>query len=434
MRKFLLGAALALFAFALVACGGNGDDGGGAEATPTPTPAAAATPSPTPAATPETRPAEVPAERTTIRFAAQPDATNGTRALIDAFNDSQDEFYAEWVELTNDSGEHRNILLNSFRAGSTEYDVVSLDVVWAGEFAAAGFIEPLDQRMAGAGLNARMFNSGSMASGMYQGQNFVLPFFPDLGFLYFRSDIVSAETAARLVAGNYTWADLYDWANEYMGEEGTQYGIVYQSGLYEGLTCNLNEFTHNWTDIRGGLQMMRQFTDSDATPANILVFTEGETHNAFINGQSVFARNWPYQWGMIMSEGSIDQAQVSVAPLPGGGTVGGWLLAMNASSANPEGAWALMQFMATNEGQRVLSINGGYLPGFNDTLGDAEVIANNALLTMEGFQNALLTTIARPVAANYAEVSERIQIAAHGFLAGSLDLDAAVAEIEAALR
>jgi multiple sugar transport system substrate-binding protein len=319
------------------------------------------------------------------------------------------------------------------RAGSAEYDVVSLDVVWAGEFASAGFIEPLDVFMQSSGLRVPQFNAGSMASGRYSARQFVLPFFPDLGFLYFRSDIVSAEDYARLVAGNFTLEDLYAMANEYKGQGGTSYGIVYQSALYEGLTCNVNEFTANWTNIRGGLEMMRRFTDSDITPANILNFTEGETHNAFIHGQTVFARNWPYQWGMIASEGSIDQSQVSVAPLPGGGTVGGWLLAMNANSENKDGAWALMEFMATHEGQKLFSTTGGYLPGFNDTLNDPAVIAGNELLTKEGFQNALLTTIARPVSAEYARVSDAIQRATHGFLAGSVDLDTAVSEIEAAL-
>ena len=372
-------------------------------------------------------------DRQIIRLAAQGDSTPATRALLDAFNYYQNVYYAEWIEMTNDSAVMREQLLTSLRANSSEYDVVSLDVVWAGEFAAAGHIEALDEYMQNAGLSVGMFNAGSMASGRYTARQFVLPFFPDLGFLYFRSDIVSPETADRLRAGNYTHDDLYNWAAEYMGQGGTSEGIAFQARLYEGLTVNINEFTRNWTDIRGGLETMVRFTDSNVTPADILNFDEGSTHNAFINGQAVFARNWPYQWGLIASEGSINQDQVDVAPLPGGGSVGGWLLAMNSNSQNKNGAWELMRFMATNEGQRIFSSTGGYLPGFNETLNDPEVIASNELLTREGFQNALLNTIARPVSAEYARVSEEIQMATHGFLSGSIDLDSATAAIEAAL-
>jgi len=430
MKKLFAIALLLVAVFALGACSSNEP---APPAPPAPAPTEAATAAPAPAATEAPAPADESAERTVVRFAAQGDSTPGTRAVLDAFNASQDEFYVEWVEMTNDSMVMREQLLASLRAGSSEYDVVSLDVVWAGEFAAAGFIEPLDVFMQNSGLRVPEFNSGSMASGRYNALQFVVPFFPDLGFLYFRSDIVSPESYAMLVSGNYTFDDLYEMANRYMGEMDTTYGIVYQSALYEGLTCNINEFTANWTDVRGGLEMMRRFTDSDITPANILNFTEGETHNAFIHGQTVFARNWPYQWGMIASEGSIDQSQVSVAPLPGGGTVGGWLLAMNANSENKDAAWALMEFISTHQGQQIFSTVGGYLPGFNATLNDATVIATNELLTMEGFQNALLTTIARPVSAEYARVSDEIQRATHGFLAGSVDLDAAAAAIEAVL-
>ena len=373
-------------------------------------------------------------ERANVVFAAQGDATEGTRALLDAFNESQDLYTVVWEEMTNDSGVMREQLITSLQAGSSEYDVVSLDVVWAGEFAAAGFIEPIDTYMRDAGLTLAQFNAGSMASGRYGAMQYVLPFFPDVGFLYFRSDIVSEENAARLVAGDYTFADLLEMAETYQGQGGTVDGYVFQANLYEGLTCNVNEFTFNWQDIRGGLEIMKAFVDSNATPADILSYTEGETHNSFINGQSVFARNWPYQWGMILSEGEIGTDQVNVAPLPGGGTVGGWLMAMNSNSQNKDGAWALMEFIATHEGQRIFSTVGGYLPGFNATLEDPEVIANNELLTKPGFQMALTTSIARPISSEYARVSDEIQHAVHSFLAGDAELDETVAAIEAALE
>ncbi|NLC88519.1 MAG: ABC transporter substrate-binding protein, partial [Clostridiaceae bacterium] len=50
-----------------------------------------------------------------------------------------------------------------------------------------------------------------------------------------------------------------------------------------------------------------------------------------------------------------------------------------------------------------------------------------------GFQNALADTISRPVAANYSEVSDAIQIAAHQYLSGNSDIVDAAAAIEAAL-
>ena len=372
------------------------------------------------------------AERTVIKFAAQADSTPATQAVIDAYNASQELYTVEWVDMTNDSGAMREQILTSMQAGSSDYDVLSMDVVWAGEFAAAGYIAPIDQLMQADGLKVSQFNAGSMTAGNYSAKQYTLPFFPDLGLLYFRKDIVSADDAAKLVSGDYTYADLQAMAEKYMGQGGTTDGIVFQAKLYEGLVCNLTEYTAGWTDIEGGLVALKAMVDSAASPADILNYAEGETHNSFIKGASVFARNWPYQWGMIASDGTISQDVVDVAPLPGGSTVGGWLLGINKNSVNQEGAWDFMKYVATT-GQKIMSVQGGYLPGYNETLKDADVIAANVMLSMPGFQNALATTISRPVSAHYSETSDAIMNAAHAYLSGEMELAAAVDAINAAL-
>lgn len=382
-----------------------------------------------PAATVET----APAERTVIKFAAQADSTPATQAVIDAYNASQELYTVEWIDMTNDSSAMREQILTSMQAGSSDYDVLSMDVVWAGEFAAAGYIEPIDQLMQTDGLKISQFNAGSMTAGNYNAKQYTLPFFPDLGLLYFRKDIVSAEDAAKLISGDYTYADLQAMAETYMGQGGTADGIVLQAKLGECLVCNLTEYTNGWTDVEGGLVAMKAMTDSAAAPDDILNYAEGETANSFIKGVSVFARNWPYQWGVIASEGTITQDQVDVAPLPGGSTVGGWLLGINKNSENKEGAWDFMKFVATAEGQKIMSIQGGYLPGYSETLSDPDVIAANAMLSMEGFQNALATTISRPVSAHYSETSDAIMNAGHAYLSGEMELADAVSAINSAL-
>lgn len=395
--------------------------------------ASAEPPASEPAPTPEPEETIAEAEPIALKFAAQADSTPATQAVIDAFNASQSEYKVEWVEMTNDSGQMHDQLLTSLR-DSAEYDIVSLDVVWAGEFAAASFIEPLDMMMAEEGLKKADYNAGSMASGAYQGKQYVLPFFPDLGLLYIRSDIVSEEDVAKLTSGDYTWDDLLAMAESYKGEDDTEAGIVFQSKQYEGLVCNLSEFTGAFTDIQGGLESMKKFVDSDAVPADILNYTEGETHTSFIEGKSVFARNWPYQYGMISGDdSSITAEQVTVAPLPKGDTVGGWLLAINKLSENKEGAFAFIKFLSGEEGQKIMSTQGGYVPGFNTLLEDADVMAANAMLSMDGFKNAVKNTIPRPVSAEYSKLSDTIQVNAHKFLSGSQDIDATVSAIQEGL-
>ncbi|MBK5200782.1 MAG: extracellular solute-binding protein, partial [Spirochaetaceae bacterium] len=138
----------------------------------------------------ETKTSGTTPERTVLKLAVQADSTPATQSVIDAFNASQDTYTVKWVDMTNDSNAMREQLLTSLKSGSSDYDVLSMDVVWAGEFAASGYIEPLDERMKNDGLKTSQFNAGSMASGRYNAKQYVLPFFPDLGVLFFRSDIV----------------------------------------------------------------------------------------------------------------------------------------------------------------------------------------------------------------------------------------------------
>jgi len=370
-------------------------------------------------------------EKTKIRFAVQADPTDALASIVEAFNNSSEKYEAEAIVLTNDSGNMHDQIVNSLSSKSGEYDVLSMDVVWAGEFAAAGYLEPLDTFIKDAGWKPTDFNAGSMASGKYKGKNYVLPYFSDLGFLYFRNDIVSAEDAAMVEGGEYTMADLLALAEKYAGEGETKFGHVYQSKQYEGLTCNVNEFTNNWQDVEAGLKLMKDFADSKATPDDILTYTEGETHNAFLNGESVFARNWPYMNGMAASgDYNVKIDQVGIAPLPNGGTVGGWILGVNANSENMEGAKAFIKFIAGPEGQMLNATLGGYMPGFNALLEDDAVLNANALLSNPSFQKALQLTIARPVVANYSEVSDSIQVKAHEYLSGNGDLADAVKVIE----
>lgn len=376
-----------------------------------------------------------PAEAVTLKFGAQADSTPATKAAVDAFNASQKKYKVEWQQFTNDSAQMHDQLLTSLSSGSSDYDVISLDVVWAGEFAAAGYIAPLDVKMSEAGYKKTDFNKGSMDSGNYQGKQYTLPFFPDLALLYYRSDIVSKEDGAKLVSGNYTFDDLYKMAEKYKGQKGTADGYAFQAKQYEGLTCNANEFTGNFQDIKGGLESMKKFTSSKLVPADILNYNEGSTDASFKNGKSVFSRNWPYQYGLVKAgDVAVKTNQVGVAPLPKGGCVGGWLLGMNAKSKNPDGAWEFIKYLAGPEGQKVMSTQGGYLPGYNALITDSAVTAANPLLSMEGFQKAMSTTIARPVSGQYSKTSDTIQINVHKYLSGSQNIDATVKAVQDALK
>lgn len=368
-------------------------------------------------------------ERQTITFYKQDGGNGAVEALIDAFNESQDKYTAEWVIAPKDSGDVRSQLNTAFGAGSSDYDVVCIDTVWAGDMAGAGYLEPLDSYMMDAGLTVADFNSGSMAAGTYNAKSYAIPLYPDFGCLFFRSDIVSAEDAEKLRSGDYTFEDLLAMAETYKGQGGTSTGLAIQMAQYEGLVCNANEWTSNFTDISHGLELMKTLADSDYSPQDILVYKEADCNNQLANGETVFSRGWPGTWGVLTDETAVKKDQVDIAPLPGGSCIGGWVLGVNAFSENKEGAWEFLKFAAT-DGQIPFCSTGGYVPGYNAVLDNEEILASNELLSKPGFVKALENTIPRPSSDNYSELSDALQISMHKYLSNEADLETTAAEVQ----
>lgn len=372
--------------------------------------------------------------RTVVKIILQEDETGGFQKCIDAFNDSQDQYTAEWIEVPNDTDLMREQINRELFAGSPEYDVMSLDVVWAGDLARQESLEPLDPYMEKAGRKSSDYNKGAMDSGKVGGSQYALPFYIDFGLLFYRADIVSEQDGAKLESGDYTWDDLLGMAQAYAGQGGTQSGMVFTAGQNEGLICTLNEFTNGFTDTKPGLEMMKTFIDSQAVPEKVAEFTDDDARDSFLSGESVFCRNWPYVWGEAGISGTVTKDQIGIAPMPDSCCIGGWLLAVNANSQNKEGAWALLDFMTSKEGQMAAHSITGNVPGLNSLLENDEMEAANELLVKPGFLKAARSTAARPVSDGYTVRSEEAQRAVHKYLDGFVGLDQTALELTNAFQ
>ena len=78
-----------------------------------------------------------------VTFAVQSDSTDALDTIVEEFNKKykSEGIQVKVVKMTNDSGQMKDQLVQSLNSGSSEYDVISMDVVWAAEFASAGFLE-----------------------------------------------------------------------------------------------------------------------------------------------------------------------------------------------------------------------------------------------------------------------------------------------------
>ena len=72
---------------------------------------------------------------------------------------------------------------------------------------------------------------------------------------------------------------------------------------------------------------------------------EEMSRREFGAGRAVFLRNWPYALSLFEAEGSPVRGRVGIAPLPGGGALGGAHLGINRRTPHPDLAWALVEYL-----------------------------------------------------------------------------------------
>ena len=382
-------------------------------------------------------------EKVKIVYARGKDATGATDAMIEEFEKQNPNIDVEFREMPTDTGAQHDAYVTMLNAESSEIDVFDIDVIWPAEFAQAGYVLPLDRFIQKDSINMDDYNQGPVSAATFNGKQWAMPKFIDAGMLFYRTDLVSEAPQ--------TWDDLMTQASELKGQDGTKFGYLMQAKQYEGLVTNAVEFVASYggafIDENGevvinspeaikGLSKLVEIANSDFVPGNINTFTEVESHTAFIEGQSPFIRNWPYQYALANDEEqSKIVGNVEVAPLPEGdagsaAALGGWMSAINNFSEHPQEAWELLKFMTGEEGQKIDAIVGSHAPTLPALFDDQEIIEANPFFGEEGFQTALEAAVSRPVAPNYPEISEIIQIHVSKAIAGEETPEEAAAAME----
>ncbi|MFC4737436.1 ABC transporter substrate-binding protein [Bacillus daqingensis] len=382
-------------------------------------------------------------EEVTITYARGQDATGATDVLVEAFEEEFPNINVEFREMPADTGQSHDQYVTEFSGGDASIDVFDADVIWPAEFAQANYVLELDRFIERDGIDLDDYFEGTVDSGTFDGRMWAMPKFTDAGLLYYRSDIVDGPPE--------TWDELIDMAGEYAGEEGTDFGYLMQANQYEGLVVNAIEFfgaygaevidedqnvTINSPEAVAALEKMIEIVQSDFVPGDILNFDEPATHTAFLEGQSVFARNWPYMQAMTEDE-EISQVQgnVEFALLPAGDEgsaagLGGWMTMINRNSEHPEEAWEFVKFMTGPEGQKITAIEGGSAPTLRDLYEDEEVQDAAPLFADEEFVATLENAVPRPVTPIYPQISDIMQIELSRALSGDISAEEAIENME----
>lgn len=332
------------------------------------------------------------------------------------------------VELrpTPDAADQRHQLyVQWLNAWSPDPDVLQLDVVWTPEFAAAGWILPLDP-FATPAADLPDFFDAALAADRWRGSLYAIPWFIDTGMLYWRTDLMDTPPE--------TFDQLVETARRAIDSGDVTAGFVWQGARYEGLVTvfleHLTGFGGAILDDGGevvvaspesvrALTFMRDAIYREGiVPEAVLTWQEEQTRFAFQNGRAAFMRNWPYAAALLSRQ---DQSAVAgrfgVAPMPhesgrSAAAVGGAQLAINARSRQSEDAWALVQYLTAPEQMIERAEVAGQFPSRRSVYSDPRLKA--ALpISPDRAREIIDSAVPRPATPVYSQLSGILQIHLH---------------------
>jgi multiple sugar transport system substrate-binding protein len=361
---------------------------------------------------------------TELYFTAPADTTGTTSKLISEFNErNKGKYKVTFQEGNADTGQRLDKLRTQFQAGGEELDVILGDVIWTAELAASGWISDLSERFPESQQQA--FLPGSVEAIIYDGKPYAMPWYTDTGLLYYRKDLLKKSGYN---GPPKTWNELKQMTRKVSRESDIKFGFLFQGARYEGGVCDACEFIwgHGGNVLDpsdptivvidspqaiAGLATERSMITDGISPETVTVYKEDESAGAFLNGDGVFLRNWPYVYALVgdPAESKLKPEQVGVSELPsadgkpGNGTVGDQPLYISTSSKNPDAAWKFIEFLTAPEQQRLRALEGSYLPTRSDLYDDPEIQDTVPVVVLA--KEALQHTLPRPVSPYYSDMS-----------------------------
>ncbi len=389
----------------------------------------------------------------TLMIGGAPAELDYWEEVIGAFTE-ESGIAVELMRQPTDTDQRRQSLVVPLRAGEKNPDVFLMDIIWIGQFAASGWLEPLDARIAGGGFDLNVFFGGIIEfADRYQGHVVALPVYIDAGLLYYRKDLLEEYAAGRVPE---TWPELVEICTEAQAArreiQPGFWGFVWQGAQYEGLVCTFLEFALSnggqLVDRAGNLTldharnvealafMRGLIVSSKVSPPNTYTeMKEEEVRTFFESGEALFERNWPYAWGLHQAEGSPVRDRVGIALLPmfeGGrhvAALGGWHIGMSKSSDRKDDAFRLMEYIVSKDVQKGFALNLGWNPARQDVYDAPEIIKDlpHLVKLKDVFRNAS----PRPNLPYYSLLSRALQAELNKALSGMVTPEEALRSAQA---
>ncbi len=358
-----------------------------------------------------------------VVFASGRDSTGTVKKLVEDFNKQNNGISIEYQELDPDSTASKIKYSAGFAAKDPSIDVIASDIAWVPEFASAGWLSPLDKYVTPDLRN--QFFEGTVQGATYKNQLFGLPWYMNVGLLYYRKDILEAAG----VKPPATFEELVAAAAKLQKPDVGLYGFIHSGFQNEVLSATWLEVLWGfggdfWNSQTGevtvnspqGEQALQWWYDNinsrKITPQQVTGWRLADIRNVFNQGNAVFMRDWAD--GYLTSQGADSKVvgKVGVRPMLAAagqkpaGCLANWYIATSAFSKNPDAAWTVVQYLTGLQGSKNRALGTGLPPGIKSGYSDKELLDKYPVFS--SLPDALTTARPRPVTPAYNQISASI--------------------------
>ena len=412
------------------------------------------------------------AQGVTLKIIVTDQQAPGVSAVVDDFVAAESGVSAVEVVASGTKAEDQlTYLTTTMAAGSSEYDVIGLDTIWTAQFAENGWIKDLTNDLEANEMDA--YFGGMVDSCTYKGKVWAYPYFMNLGVMFYRKDII--ERNGFTIADFDTWDEFKTNTNTILANSSEQtlnpdlVGLVGQFDAYEGGVCNFIEWigSNGVTSIfdadgkvncnntkaieamtfLSGLVAPR-YTGVQGTdyiiPRSGLTMDEGSSVGAWLAGNAIFMRQWPFAYGLSenndllnATDGSGHYTQFGVTAMPThtgaadekSAIVGGAILAIPTSGTHQEEAMKLIRFLGDTAAQKAELTECSNFPALKSVFSDLPT----GFEWVKNFEGAADLTLARPVHPKYSTFSVEIADKFNDIISGLKTPELGLGEMDAAI-
>ncbi|GAA1346683.1 ABC transporter substrate-binding protein [Falsarthrobacter nasiphocae] len=370
-----------------------------------------------------------------ITYVQGKDNSNIVRPLIEKWNAEHPNEKVTFKEQSDDANQQHDDLVQNFQAKNPNYDVVTVDVVWTAEFAAKGWLVPLDGKNA---VSTEGMLPATVKAATYNGKLYAAPTSSDGGILWYRKDLVKTPPK--------TWDEMMG-----MCSIAKSNGIDCYAGQfanYEGLTVNASEAINaaggqivgsdgkssvNSPEAQKGLQTLATAYANGNIPKAAITYKEEQGRMSFEDGKLLFMRNWPYVYNLMKTDATSKvKDKFGMAPLPGKSTLGGHSAAMNVNSKNKATARDFIKYLSSEETQKSNAIKGSLAPVTASLYDDPALTKELPYLSV--LKQSLESAEPRPVTPYYPAVTKAIQDNSYAAIKGEKTPAQATKDMETAIN